>query len=211
MNYLFYDLESGEIKMSGIASESMISGMSAPAGQGVLFTATDIDPDAARVDLVTEEVVPYSTDGQIRKRGLRAQTGHRWDPLAEVWIDERPIEEVRAGVLRALKQERDARINGGFTWDGSTFDSDTDISQPRILGLFTTHLAGAFPVAGQPWRLADNSWRIVFSEDMPGIWGALQAHLSTCFATFGAHEAAILSLTDFELLQNYNFQTGWPA
>lgn len=211
MHYVFYDLTDGQITMSGMVSDSVANTLSAPQGQGVVLTEIEVDPDAVRVDLTTLDLVPYSTSGQLRKRGLASQDGFRWDPITEGWIDERPIERVRSDLLRHLKRERDRRIESGFTWDGSLFDSDAAISQPRLLGLFTSATAGGIPPEGYPWRLADNSWRVLSSVDAIAVWGAFQSHLAGHFAAFAAHETAALVATDVELLQNYDFQTGWPT
>lgn len=211
MNYVLYDTTSGEIMLSGVIPQSLATGLTAPTGQSVLLTEEPVDPDSHYVDPITEALVPYSAAGRGRKRGKASTYGFRWSPAIEDWIDERPIEHARSDLLRHLKRERDRRIEAGFVWDGSAFDSDAAISQPRLLGLFTSATAGGIPPEGYPWRLADNSWRVLSSTDAIAVWGAFQAHLAGHFAAFAVHEAAALAATDVEVLRGYDLAAGWPG
>lgn len=159
--------------------------------------------------VVAGAVVEYTPAGKARLAAFPG-AGYRWDPATEDWIDERPIGTVRAELLVALRTKRDALLEGGFTWDGSPFDSDTAVSQPRILGLFTTAIAGGIPPEGYPWRLADNTWRVLSAADATAVWGAFQAHMAGLFQAFAVHEAAVAAETDIAVLRAYDVEAGWP-
>jgi hypothetical protein len=91
-------------------------------------------------------------------------------------------EKVRAWAR--IKSERDAAIAVGFTWNGSTFDSD-DLSIQRIQG--AVQMATLSAAAGQPfsiqWTLADNSTRMLSGPDMVAVGLALGAFVARTFAT----------------------------
>lgn len=83
-----------------------------------------------------------------------------------------------------IKQQREAREYGGFTWDGSTFDSDPE-SRNRIMG--AAQLAMLAKSSGQPfditWVLADNSARVLTADEMIAVGAALGSHVSALFET----------------------------
>lgn len=169
----------------------------------------------------------------IIEAGVVANVARAAEPLGANWVELDPgsavgpgwlydgedfsapagpdIEAVRAALMASVRDERDRRIEGGFEWDGSPFDSDAAISQPRLLGLFTTALAGGLPPEGYAWRLANNSWRVLSAADAAAVWGAFQTHMAAHFAAFAAHESAILAETDLEALRAYNLAAGWPT
>lgn len=129
---------------------------------------------------------------------------HVWNWTVHAW--QVNLDDAKARVVRAAKAERDRRINGGFVWDGSTFDSD-QTAQTRILGLFvSTANQSMFPIS---WRLADNTWRSLSVADAHAVWAALQTHIARLFAKFAAHESAINALTTLADVQAYDVTTGW--
>ena len=132
---------------------------------------------------------------------------HRFNWSTYEW--EFPLEVELAKLVGNAKGERDRRIYAGFTWDGSTFDSD-QVAQTRILGLFvsSTSAPGNFPIG---WRLADNSWRSLSVSDAGYVWAALQGHIAAHFAAFAAHESAINALTTVAAVQAYDITADWPA
>lgn len=178
-------------------------------GAATVVTPHAIDGDTHRVDLNTGNISAYSGDGVKRKRSNTNGRGFAWDPATEDWIDERPLNDVRADVLARLRNKRDALLEGGFTWDGSTFDSDTAVSQPRLLGLFATAIAGGIPPSGYPWRLKNNSWRVLSAADAIAVWGAFQGHMAALFGAFAVHEATVTALTSADALRAYDVEAGW--
>ena len=135
------------------------------------------------------ELVAY-TSGQCADKAERPAWAAAWDNITMVWTDPRTLAERKAEKLAEMQAARDAQQYGGFTWDGSTFDSDQR-SQSLLLGMFTTAALGALP--DTPFRLQDNSWRVLTAADMVQVWGALQACIAGAFAQFAAREAAIES------------------
>lgn len=175
------------------------------------------DPGAIEIDVDPETPFDlrahYVSAGQVYERGPQPSEDHRWDWPTLSWVLDLDAvrSELRADLIEKLKRARDTRFEAGFIWDGSPFDSDTAVSQPRLLGLFTTAIAGGIPPEGYAWRLADNTWRVLSASDAIAVWGAFQAHMAGLFAAFAAHEAAVLAETDIEVLRSYDTETGWPA
>ena len=116
---------------------------------------------------------------------------HVWCPLDLVWLAPiaKPLNEVKAAMWAKVKQARAAAEYGGFTWDGSTFDSDP-ISQARITGAVT--LAQTNPAFSIGWTLADNSVRTLKAADMIAAGVALGQHVNAC------HERARLLRAEIE-------------
>ncbi len=106
------------------------------------------------------------------------------------WEDSRTLAEAKVNRIALMRDARDAKLFGGFEWDGSTFDSDMR-AQSTLLGMFTTAALATLP--DTPFRLADNSWRVLTAADMPVLWSALQAHIGGAFSQFAAREYAINS------------------
>lgn len=85
------------------------------------------------------------------------------------------LDAQRARQWAILKAQRDAAINGGFTWTGtdgvaSKFDSDLT-AQGRISGAFSlasnpTTASLAFP---KTWKLFDNTTRSLSAADMVSV------------------------------------------
>lgn len=104
------------------------------------------------------------------------------------WQDVRTLQETKAARVAAMRDARDAHINSTFTWDGSEFDAD-QVSQSRLLGAaWSASRPGFVPT---PWRLADNSWRVLDAEDTAAVYGALEQHLRAAFLAFAEREAEI--------------------
>ena len=121
----------------------------------------------------------------------RPSPEHVWCPLDLVWLPPvaKPLNEVKAAMWVKVKQARAAAEYGGFTWDGSTFDSDP-ISQARITGAVT--LAQTNPAFSIGWTLADNSVRTLKAADMIAAGVALGQHVNAC------HERARLLRAEIE-------------
>jgi hypothetical protein len=104
--------------------------------------------------------------------------------------------EAKVAKLSELRNAREAALNSIFTWDGSVFDAD-QISQTRLMGLYVDSQTPGF--SSQPWRLADNSWRVLDATAASGVWVALKSHMSSQFSKFASLEAA-LNLTSTDTL-----------
>lgn len=98
----------------------------------------------------------------------------RFDFATQEWVDD--LAKARALQWAKIKAARETAEFGGFTWDGSRFDSDLT-SQSRIQG--AVQLAGLDPVNfSLDWTLADNSVRALNAQDMTAVGAALGAHVA---------------------------------
>jgi len=92
-----------------------------------------------------------------------------------------------------IKQARITAEYAGFTWYGSTFDSDA-ISQQRITGAVSlAMLDSAFTI---DWTLKDNTVRTMNATDMIAVGVALGTHVATQFSHGQALRAQIEAATD---------------
>lgn len=97
-----------------------------------------------------------------------------------------------------IKQARSAAEYAGFTWDGSTFDSDAT-SQNRITGAVTlAQMSSDFTI---DWILADNTTRTLSSTDMMQVGAALGAHVAAQFANGVLLRAQIDAATTKEAVE----------
>jgi hypothetical protein len=117
------------------------------------------------------------------------------------------IEVARARKWSQLKQARDAAEFGGFTWDGSTFDSN-EVSQSRIQG--AAQLATLAMLADEPfevaWTLADDTVRVLSGADMLAVGRAMGIHIMTVHETGRALRAAVDAATTTTELE----AIAWP-
>lgn len=130
---------------------------------------------------------------------------HVFDWDSHAWIDPRSLADLKAEKWVAIKAARNAAEFGGFTWDGSVFDSDL-ISQSRIQG--ATQLAGLAPMTfSLDWTLADNSVRTLNAMQMIAVGEALGAHVATQHSIGRSLRAAIEAATSAAELD----AIAWPA
>ena len=179
--------EGGEIVRTVICDESQAS-TQAQAGETMLESA---DASAATHYVADGDLVAYTME-QREAKAARPAWATGWDNAVMAWIDTRTLGDIKAAKLADLQAARDAQQFGGFVWDGSTFDSD-ERSQSVLLGMFTTAALGSLP--DTPYRLQNNSWRVLTAADMVQVWGALQALVAGAFAQFAELEAAVADAT----------------
>jgi hypothetical protein len=104
---------------------------------------------------------------------------HVFNYTTKQWEDPRTLAALKAAQWTAIKQARSAAEYAGFTWDGSTFDSDA-ISQNRITGAVAlAQMSSTFSIG---WVLADNTVRTLSQSDMLQVGAALGAHVAAIFA-----------------------------
>lgn len=94
------------------------------------------------------------------------------------WVYGRNLSEAQVYKWEEIKKNRSAVEYGGFTWDGSIFDSDT-VSVQRITG--SVLLAQLIPDYEVEWTLADNTTRTLTASDILQVAAALGAHVKECF------------------------------
>ena len=116
------------------------------ASQGVLLNVdADIEQD-------------YVYRGSVVSKGAKPSAEYSFDYTLRQWYDPRTLPDLQAAKWAQIKRDRDEAEFGGFTWNGSLFDSDA-ISQSRIQGavqLASIALANNQTVV-QEWTTADNS------------------------------------------------------
>ena len=100
---------------------------------------------------------------------------HTFDYTTKQWVDPRPLSDLQAAKWAQIKRDRDEAEFGGFTWDGSPFDSDA-ISQSRIQGAL--QLAALIPDFSIDWTLADNTARNLSAADLANVGAALGMHVA---------------------------------
>jgi hypothetical protein len=115
-----------------------------------------------------------------------------FDFATKQWEDPRTLADLKAAQWSLIKSARSQAEYAGFTWDGSTFDSDT-LSQNRITGAVT--LAQLSPNFTIHWTLADNSTRTLIQADMIAVGVALGQHVQTQFTKAQALRVAIEAAT----------------
>lgn len=177
----FYDLQTGELSDRRLTGPADLLAANTPAGFGAIEVpdGTVLNPRVRRVNLQTLEVEafqpPAPADDDLRTWA--------WNAEAEAWEPAATMLALRDARWSQIKAQRDAVEFGGFTWDGSTFDSDRE-SQARIMG--AVQMAVLAAAAGQPfaiaWTLADNAVRTLSGADMVAVGLALGQHVATAHA-----------------------------
>jgi len=150
----------------------------------------------------------YWADGIWVARPERTYSSDQWDAVSKQWVDVRELAVRKADKWADLKQRRGEEEFGGFTWDGSTFDSDPQ-SQSRIQG--AAQLATLAMIASQAfsvdWTLADNTVRTLTGADMLAVGQQMGVHIMTTHATGRALREAIEAATTPEQLESIV----WPT
>ncbi len=194
MKFSIFD-SNGTLLRTGYAPDDEVNNQ---VMAGEILVTGESYPEGVYLDVVTSTVLTIPPAPSI---------DHVWEHETKTWTVD--IAKVRERVLWNLKRERDRRDSGGFVWDGDVFDSDIPRSQSRLLGAFSTAVAGYWPATGENWRLKNNEWRNLSATDVLGVWAAFQAHLSSVFNVFKNKEEEIGAITTVEELQAYDVTTGW--
>ena len=141
------------------------------------------------------EVLPEPPQGCLRLIGVRPPNApsywdgevfilkppppsahHTFDYTTKQWVDPRTLSDLKAAKWAQIKGHRDTAEFGGFTWDGSPFDSDA-ISQSRIHGAL--QLAALISDFSIDWTLADNTVRALSGSELAAVGVALWLHVGT--------------------------------
>ncbi len=137
---------------------------------GAFFLCTDDTYDIRDI---------YFDSGKIAHIPQRPSVYHVFNYTTKQWEDPRTLDDLKKAQWSTIKQALTAAEYAGFTWDGSTFDSDT-LSQNRIMNHVT--LAQMSPEFVIDWTLADNTVRTLIREEMVAVGIALGVHVQTQFA-----------------------------
>lgn len=118
------------------------------------------------------------------------------------------LEGVKARKWAEIKAMRSAMEFGGFTWDGSAFDSDP-VSTSRIEGACTLALIAQLQATEftEDWTLADNTSRLLSTTEVLQVGVALGQHVSAVHAQAKALRDQIEAAASAEALA----EIVWPA
>jgi len=161
--------------------------------------------DGATAIEVTDQVDPngfYVSGGTLVQIPPKPSANHAFNYTSKQWEDPRTLQDIKTEKWINIKANRDSHEYGGFTWDGSVFDSDA-LSQQRIAG--AVQLAQMNPAFTTVWTLADNTTRLLSAQDMFGVGLALGAHVSGVFSHGMALRAQIDAATTAQEVEAINW------
>jgi hypothetical protein len=119
----------------------------------------------------------YVEAGCVVEIPVKPSVHHVFDWAAKAWVDPRSLQDFKDARWAEVRRARDRAEFGGFTWDGSRFDSDA-LSQQRITAAVTLAMMNsAFSI---DWTLADNTVRTLTAADMIAVGVALGQHVNAC-------------------------------
>lgn len=134
----------------------------------------------------------YVENKVLVPKGPRPSDDHEFDYTTKKWKDPRTLAQIKAVRWNKIKRSRTEAEEAGFTWDGSTFDSD-EVSQRRIGDAVT--MAGIVPGFTIDWTLADNTVRTLSAADMVNVGLSLSQHIQAVFQRGRARRAEIEAAT----------------
>lgn len=165
INFTVFIKKTGQVLFGGSASEP---------------SAFETDENGVLIGVSSDS--GYVFEGDIYVLPQQPSPAHTFNYTTKQWEDLRTLDDLKAAQWTQIKQARSQAEYAGFTWDGSTFDSDA-ISQQRINGAVS--LALIAKQANQPysitWTLADNTLRVLSAGDMVSVGLALGTHMQTVF------------------------------
>lgn len=166
MNYVAY-YPNGRIFQSGSCQAECLDAQG-PSDTTKMEVANLVDPNTH-----------YVSAGAVVQMPAKPSSNHKFNYSTKQWEDPRTLDDLKAEKWRNIKFNRDEHEYGGFTWDGSVFDSDA-LSQQRIAG--AVQLAQMNPAFTTVWTLATNDVRSLNARDMMLVGLALGEHVTTVFS-----------------------------
>lgn len=130
---------------------------------------------------------------------FKPSPAHTFNWVTKQWEDPRTLTDFKTQQRALIKEARTAAEYSGFTWGGSTFDSNA-ISQQRIAS--AVQLASLSKAANQPfsitWTLADDTQRTLTADEMIQVGLALGEFVQTNFKKAQALQQRIEAATTKE-------------
>ena len=171
--YLYFDRTGRPTLAAHIAHDIAVDGLQSENNYLVIEQEEIISDHV----LLTEYWV---RDGELINIGKRPTNNSVFSTIEYKWIFQ--IDLAKTEKWTQIKQARSQAEYAGFTWDGSTFDSNA-ISQQRIniavtLALIAKQAAQPYTVI---WTLKDNTLRALSADDMIAVGLALGNHVQTVF------------------------------
>ncbi|MDD2767072.1 MAG: DUF4376 domain-containing protein [Candidatus Moranbacteria bacterium] len=164
-------------------TDTVFTAISKQTGE-VLYSGTAYNPSVfSEGDTVVLEGKAYGPgyviDNIHYKLPPQPSTNHTFNYTTKQWEDPRTLQDLKDAQWTLIKQARSNAEYAGFTWDGSTFDSDA-ISQNRITGAVAlAQMSDQFSIG---WVLANNQVRTLNQTDMMQVGAALGQHVAAQFA-----------------------------
>lgn len=151
--------------------------ITAPGQQWIAIPeGAQVTPDSHWID--DGELTPYGEAARARLRNPPMAPGFRWSPAAGNWLDERPLSALKLAKWERIKRWRRMAIDGGFTWDGSVFDSDSEGRMNISDGvLLAQTLMGMGLPASRDWTLADNTVRVLSGQEVVLVGITMGMHI----------------------------------
>ena len=189
VDYVLADSETGEIIQSGFCPEANVPA-NAILGYGKGNTHYVLDG----------QIVAYTPE-QVATKAQRPDYACAWSNTLFQWVDVRTLAMKKLAKWEEIKWIRSQKDIAPFTWDGSTFDADTE-SRSRLLSAANVALLARFENVSYStdWILADNTVRTLTAADMAALIRAYEQYVRGLFATSRQLRQAILAATtDAEL------------
>ena len=187
MNFFLYD-DTGRIHEAGYCPDSMFELQARPGlhlGKGEAGFNTH-----------------YVVNGLPVAIPPKPSEEYHFDYSSKTWVDPRSLEDHKTAQWALIKAARNEAEFGGFTWDGSVFDSD-QVSQARIQGAVL--LATDNPNFVVDWTLADNTVRSLTADDLIAISQALGEHVALQHSRARDARALLDQATSISEVQSISF------
>ena len=149
----------------------------------------EYEPDVILIDEPIQNALSSYWDGvKVLPIPVKPSSFHVFGYATKLWEDPRSLADFKAAQWLLIKQARSQAEYAGFTWEGSTFDSDAT-SQNRITGAVTlAQMSTAFSI---DWILANNTIRVLNQVDMLQVGAALGNHVAEQFSKGVTYRTAI--------------------
>jgi hypothetical protein len=200
-NFAVY-MDGGRIVRCGTCSDDQLACQALPGEYVIECDSPNIDMQSYHVQ--SGAVVGYQPSPPADTTDFTWE----WNGAARRWAPTPTLRKLKSNRWDSIKIDRDAAEFGGFTWAGSTFDSDVQ-SQSRIQG--ASQLATLAMLSSQTfnidWTLADNSVQTLSGADMLAVGQAMGVHVMTVHGTGRYLRNLIEAATTIEQLEGI----AWPA
>jgi hypothetical protein len=159
--------------------------------------------DRDRKEFLMETIIvnsdgTYTNERTGKTLPPRPSEYYEYDAAADMWIDARTLDSVKARTWARIKRARALAEAADFVCCCATYQADKD----RIVG--AVQLALLAQAAGQPysidWTLSDNTHLTLDAAGMIAVGAALGEHVASAFAIGRKLREQIAVATSFEAL-----------
>lgn len=189
MNFITYNLLSGEITRGDGSCQAEALDAQAQVGEGVLEATGN-----RRTHYVSGGVLVAYTEAQRIAKANRPLYAGPWDNTTMTWTDPRTLDQIKAARKAVIDAERATRTLEPITYAGASFDAD-DVAMRNVSGWQTQLAAGASLPPGFVWRDADNADHPADAAFINGLGAAITLRGTMLYAQSWALKAAIDAAT----------------